>query len=142
MNCQMLAAMDSGSSEAAAALAQVPHWFEAWEQCLSRFRADSELSVLNRNTGQWMSVSADLLSVIEAALWAAKFSDGLVSPTLLGAMERAGYDRSFESIASAPLIHQVTPSLNTQGWQAIQTDSAAGRVFVPAARRIYLKGIA
>ncbi len=39
MGCQMSAFIDSSSNSAKQTLAQVPEWFETWEQALSRFRA-------------------------------------------------------------------------------------------------------
>jgi hypothetical protein len=41
-------------------LQEVPMWFEAWEQQFSRFRTDSDLSELNRRTGQWVEVAPDM----------------------------------------------------------------------------------
>src|SRR2546423_11884134 len=98
MSCQMLALVDTDTPTAAQALAQVPDWFAQWERQLSRFRDDSELMRLNRSTGRPVHVSRVLWEVIEAALAAARQSDGLVTPTLLDALEVAGYDRSFETI--------------------------------------------
>jgi hypothetical protein len=37
MGCQMLAVVDGDDVSVATHLAAVPHWFEAWEQQLSRF---------------------------------------------------------------------------------------------------------
>jgi thiamine biosynthesis lipoprotein len=60
MGCQMLALLDV--DRRVASFDTVPVWFEAWEQALSRFRADSELSRLNQRTGQWVRVSATACS--------------------------------------------------------------------------------
>lgn len=79
-------------------LMRVPAWFETWEQRLSRFRADSELALLNAAAGEPTAVSDTLWAVLRAALRAARWTDGLVAPTLLADVERAGYDRSFETM--------------------------------------------
>jgi len=144
MNCQMLAVIDSDESAATTALAEVPGWFERWEQCFSRFRADSDLSQLNQRSGEWVPVCADLFSVIEAVLWAAHISDGLVSPTLLAALERAGYDRSFEQLASNQPIYSDATAGKTMAahWREIQVDADAMRVFLPAGTRLDLGGVA
>src|SRR5712692_2621801 len=99
MGCRMQALVDADSAEAAAALAQVPGWFEGWEQTLSRFRSGSELSRLNAMGGQAMPVSPVLWDVVDLAFEAARESGGLVTPTQLAALEAAGYDRSFDALA-------------------------------------------
>lgn len=86
----------SESTEAQRALEQVSIWFERWEQSLSRFRPDSELSELNRRQGKPVEVSKTLWSVLLVALQAAGESGGLVTPAILDALESAGYNRSFE----------------------------------------------
>jgi FAD:protein FMN transferase len=96
MGCQMMALLDSDTPGARAALEQVPGWFAGWERCLSRFREDSELARLNRSAGRPVHVSQVLWEVIGVALDAARQSDGLVTPTLLQAIEAAGYDRSWD----------------------------------------------
>jgi thiamine biosynthesis lipoprotein len=104
-------------------------WFDAWEACLSRFRSDSELARLNRRPGRLVAVSATLWDVLQTALEAAAWSDGLVVPTVLGAMRSAGYDRSFELLAagSAPAGH--APARPAVGdWRAISTIDHGRRV--------------
>lgn len=58
----------------------------------SRFRADSELSVVNAGSGQWVEVSWGFVSVLSACLDAAAATSGLVDPTLGKAIKTAGYD--------------------------------------------------
>ena len=141
MNCQMLAVMDSDTAEVSTLLAKVPAWFEAWEQRLSRFRADSDLSLLNQRSGEWVNVHADLLSVIDTALRAAKFSDGLVVPTLLSALEGAGYDRSFELINPDQTLQREMIREAGPDWQDIEIDAGSMRVYLPAGMRLDLGGV-
>ena len=82
--------------EAQQALEQVPAWFEGWEQSLSRFRPDSELSSLNDSQDKPVRVSSTLWSVLLVSLKAFDESGGLVTPAILDALESAGYNRSFE----------------------------------------------
>lgn len=98
MGCQMLALLEQDSEDVPGVLAKVPEWFEAWEQALSRFRSDSELSRLNRTVDQPVVVSQTLWDVFQASLVADRETKGLVTPTVLEAMELAGYDRSFDEI--------------------------------------------
>ncbi len=103
MGCEMLAAVDCES--APASLARVPEWFEEWEQVLSRFRYDSELTRLNQIHERPVAVSETLWEVLQTARKAERLTDGLVTPTLLDAILEAGYDRPFDVLPhQAPLI--------------------------------------
>jgi len=99
MGSRMLAILDSSSPAAGSVLQNVPGWFEQWEQALSRFRIDSELSRLNRSEGQPVSVSDTLWNVFHAARQAEQDTGGLVRPTVLDALLQAGYDQSFDRLA-------------------------------------------
>jgi thiamine biosynthesis lipoprotein len=138
MGCQMSAVLDA--AETPARLNQVPGWFETWEQILSRFRADSDLNHLNDRTGHWTRVNPILWEVIQYALKAAQWSDGLVSPTLLNAMEAIGYDRSFEAIQVVD-DRSITPQPDGQ-WGAIQRQSATRSIQLPPNVRLDLGGVA
>ena len=99
MGSDMLVILQSDSKSAQDVLKDVPTWFEEWEQSLSRFRLDSELSRLNRTFDQPVSVSNVLWEVFQTAVWADEFSDGLVTPTVLDAILDAGYDVSFNELS-------------------------------------------
>lgn len=83
-------------------VARVPCWFRAWERRLSRFSPDSELSRLNAATAPRVTVSHTLGKALAAALFAAEWTRGLVTPTTLGALEAAGYDRTFAEVTDVP----------------------------------------
>ena len=70
---------------------------------LSRFRPDSELSALNHDRRVSVPASHLLRAAVRAGLWAAERSNGLVEPTLLDALERAGYKYSLDGAAPASL---------------------------------------
>ena len=72
------------------------------EQRWSRFIADSEVSLLNQKAGQFLEVSDDTRLLVELAIEAWRISGGSFDPTVLGAIIRAGYDRSFEALGDAP----------------------------------------
>src|SRR5436190_3876992 len=61
---------------------------------LTRFDPASELSALNADPRPHLLASPTLLAAIDAALWAAGHSDGLVDPTLVRELEEVGYARS------------------------------------------------
>jgi len=72
------------------------------EQRWSRFIDDSEISILNRNAGEFVEVSDDTRLLVELAIEAWRISGGSFDPTVLGAMIRAGYDRPFDALGDAP----------------------------------------
>jgi thiamine biosynthesis lipoprotein len=83
---------------ATAALSAAEDEFHRLEAILSRFRQDSELSLLNR-AGR-LDPGPDLLRVTELALAAREDTGGRFDPTVHDAVVAAGYDRTFESIAA------------------------------------------
>ena len=68
------------------------------EQRFTRFSPDSELSPLNRSSGQWLEVSQELYEVLFLARRYYLETDGLFDPAVLPDLERAGYDRSIEQV--------------------------------------------
>jgi len=98
MGSNLLVVLETKSDSRPAILDEVPGWFEDWEQTLSRFRIDSELSRLNQTFDQPVQVSDTLWDVFQYALSAETITNGLVTPTVLDAMLEAGYDQNFETL--------------------------------------------
>jgi len=71
---------------------------EALEGRWSRFLPDSEISELTRRAGEWVTLSTDSVLLVERALDAWRLTVGRFDPTVLGAVIRAGYDRSFDRL--------------------------------------------
>jgi thiamine biosynthesis lipoprotein len=139
MGSTMLALVDGSDQGARELLRSVPAWFETWEQALSRFRPESELAQLNA-AGRLEQASPALWDVIEAALWAAHFTDGLVNPLELAALEAAGYTRSFEpGFRPAPTI---AAPVAVPAWSRIVTHDASRSVILPPGARLDLGGVA
>ena len=72
--------------------------FSEWEQALSRFLPESELSQLNQHAGTPVAVSNLLYDVLATALTAAQATDGVYDPALLEQLEQLGYDRTFDDL--------------------------------------------
>ena len=142
MGCQMLAWVDSGDARAGEAIARVPEWFAEWESSLSRFRGDSELSALNGADGKPFRATDTLYQVLLVAMRAAGSSDGLVTPTLLDALEEAGYDRSFESIEAVSVSARGPALKLAVDWRAIRLDAKTRTVRLPRGMRLDLGGVA
>ena len=68
------------------------------EQLLSQLREYKRIKVLNHTAGWPVQVSPTLWDVYLAALDAEKDSAGLVKATVLEALVKAGYDRSFDQL--------------------------------------------
>jgi thiamine biosynthesis lipoprotein len=73
---------------------------EELEARWSRFRADSEISRLNRRAGQPTALTADSYLLVDHAVAGWRWTHGRYDPTVLSAIEAAGYDRSFELVAA------------------------------------------
>src|SRR5512142_529111 len=107
---------------------------------LSRFRPDSELSVLNHDPRTVVPASPLLRTAVRAGLWAAERSGGLLDPTLVGALERTGYSASLDGAEPAPLSEALRgaperrpahPDPHSR-WREIAIDDDAGTVIRPA----------
>lgn len=144
MNTGVAVWLWSDSKLAAAQLARAHATFGQIEAELSRFRPDSGLSRLNAAAdGRAQAVSPLLFAVLAAALHAAEDSDGLFDPTILPALRRAGYDRSFDLLAAAPDSGPTAAAQPAapQDWRHVQMDAATGVVRLPAGLGIDLGGI-
>ncbi len=141
MGCQMQALVD-GDFIHTRALDEVPGWFEGWEQVLSRFRPESELSRLNREPGWSTPVSQTLWDVFLASIAAETLTGGLVTPTVYDALIQAGYDRSFETLPR----QQILP--NRPMWSAVSAlekilwDAATQTICIPPGIHLDLGGVA
>lgn len=128
---------------ASRAFTAVERLFATNEQVMSRFRADSELSLLNARAGQWVPVSDDLWEAIVAALALSEATAGTFDPTVLHALERAGYTHSFEQLArSGPAWPAGSDVATTAGsWSDVGLDPAVQAVYLPQGLGLDLGGI-
>jgi thiamine biosynthesis lipoprotein len=141
MGSQILIAMDTDSTMLNEAGLEAAAWFEEWEQSFSRFRLTSELNELNQHTGQSWQVSSSFWRVLNLALDVEKKTAGLVTPTVLNALEEAGYDISFEEIGqniSSYLNHSFAAAGSLQ---QIELDENQRTVRLPYGMRLDLGGI-
>jgi thiamine biosynthesis lipoprotein len=117
---------------------------ERFEACCSRFRPESELCALNADPRPVVPASRLLRDAVRAALWAAERSGGLVDPCLLGALERAGYRRSFAPAATAVPppsgpARAAAPDPAAR-WRAVAVDDERGTIARPPGLRLDLGG--
>jgi thiamine biosynthesis lipoprotein len=132
----VVAVSDAARLETARAAAE--NVVDAFDQACSRFREDSELSRLNRAAGEAVPVSQLLLEAVDAALRAARLTDGDVVPTIGEALIALGYDRDFAAIGArerGPSSIRIAP---VPAWQTVRLDRAAGTILVGRGVRLDL----
>lgn len=71
---------------------------DAVDMAASRFRADSEITALATSRGQPTEISELLADLLDAALTAARLTDGDVDPTVGAALVALGYDRDVTAL--------------------------------------------
>lgn len=103
----------------------------ALDLACSRFRPDSELRSLDHREGEATRISPLLTEALQVALRAARSSNGLVDPTVGGAIAEIGYDRDFAAVAprGPSVALRIRP---VPGWRQVSLDVANRQVQVPA----------
>jgi len=128
----VLSTHDGGLEAASTAVRDV---LEDVDEAYSRFREDSELTQLNANAGRTIRISPLLATAIDAALRAARLTDGAVDPTIGRAIRVAGYDDDFSRIAAddfeARGRDMKLRAWHVPGWQGIRLDRRLRTVWLP-----------
>ncbi|MBS1868813.1 MAG: FAD:protein FMN transferase, partial [Actinobacteria bacterium] len=138
-----------GAPGAAAAAVAARTRLEALDARLSRFRPDSELSRLNADPRETVPASPPLRATVRAALLAAERTGGLLDPTLVGALERAGYASSLAGATPGPVaeaLHSAPPRRPARAcpqapWRAVRVDDEAGTIVRPPGLRLDSGGV-
>jgi thiamine biosynthesis lipoprotein len=135
-----LLAVDAPSGALTAARGRLADLEARW----SRFRPDSEISTLNRAAGRPVAVSPETLTLLALAVLGWQATGGRFDPTVLDALEAAGYDRSFDQLPTArPGADGAGPAPGpAPGLAGIRIDPEAGMVTLPAGIRLDPGGIA
>ncbi len=140
MGCEMLAVVDRETTPHTLSL--VPEWFEEWEQVLSRFRYDSELTRFNQTYECPVQVSQILWEVFQSARKANEMTNGLVTPTLLDAIIEAGYDRPFDELPHLATFAPVSVKTAATSLSAIIVDEVARTITLPIGMGLDFGGVA
>ncbi|MGG1677995.1 FAD:protein FMN transferase [Neobacillus sp. NRS-1170] len=100
--------------------------FEGVEDTCSRFKEDSELSLLNQQIRKEVAISADMFSILTLAESFYKETDGIFNPGVLTALESIGYSKSIEiikgqklEIASPSAIAAINPFTLNESLQSV-----------------------
>lgn len=115
--------------------------FSEWEQTLSRFLPESELSRLNQQAGTSVVVGDLLYTVLTTALTAARATEGVYDPAMLDQLMQVGYDRTFDEVPEVRFA-PVFPGEPGGGWRGIRVDPGRQRVTLPAGIKLDFGGIA
>ena len=100
------------------------------DRACSRFRSDSELTLVNAHAGVEVTISGLLAQAIQIALGAARLSAGRVDPTLGAQLRAAGYDRTFALVRERD-AWQVRAAPCRAEWESVRLDPEARTLFVP-----------
>ncbi len=142
MNTDIVLAAKGEPGALAVGFERVRDWMAATEKQLTRFSADSELARLNRSSGDWFRASPELFEIVSEARAFSEQTDGLFDPSILDALERAGYDRSMDDIRE----YGAGPARLATGapleFEAVELRPATREIRLPYGMRIDLGGIA
>ena len=130
--------------EVARAAADGRRLADAWDRRFSRFRPDSQLSRLNAATGAPVRVGPEFIALLEAATLGVRRTDGRFDPSVLPALEAAGYGQSIERVRLAPVpaVVPAPPAAGRSAWERVEIDRGRGEVRLPHGMRIDFGGVA
>lgn len=117
---------------------------QEWEAQFSRFRPDSQLCRLNAAGGAPVQVEDVFLNLLETARAAVFRTEGRFDPSILPALEAAGYDRSIEHVRATPSLvaGKCRPAMGPEGWAEVRINRGRNEASLPQAMRIDLGGLA
>lgn len=127
---------DPGALASAAAI--LDRQLRELDLAASRFRADSEISAMQRRSGTPVPISPLLAELIAQGLRAARITDGIVNPALGWALVRAGYDRDFEelpAVGDRVGADEYAAAADRAAADRVAADRAAAGALAPASDR-------
>ena len=143
MNTDVVLAAEGEPHALRAGFEQARQYIEASEARFTRFAETGELAALNRATGEWTPVSAEMFELLREARAYVEATGGLFDPSILADLEHAGYDRSMDEIrrsgASAARAHASTARASIG---ELAFDAQRQAVRLPRGLRLDLGGIA
>jgi thiamine biosynthesis lipoprotein ApbE len=104
---------------------------DAVDRACSRFRDDSELSLVQRAAGVPTPVSPLLAELVATSLRVARATGGAVDPTVGTALRALGYDDDFDRIPGDAGPIRLRPR-SVPGWRLVDLDPSSGVLRLPA----------
>jgi FAD:protein FMN transferase len=143
MNSDILLAAEGAYSRTSIGFKEVQDFIEASEKRFTRFSDRSELSRLNQSAGTWFHASEDLFSLLSESRNYYEQTNGLFDPSVLEALEMAGYDRTMDEIKGRELSSTTVKVMPSRiDLKEIRFDRSNQAVRLPPGMRIDLGGIA
>ena len=143
MNTGILLAADGRPENVARGFRDTEKWIHALEARLTRFNETSELSALNRSVGTWFAASEELFDLVREARDYFDQTNGLFDPSILNALEQAGYNKSMDEIRAYGVSPAAPVLIRTASdFCAVEFDETRGAIRLPDGMRIDLGGIA
>lgn len=94
-NALLTICSDKTASQVAQLYAQLWKKIAEFDQHFSRFRHDSEVTLLNEHAGETIVISGEFRDLLLTAKKMAKITSGVFNPFILPALQRAGYKKSW-----------------------------------------------
>lgn len=113
--CGVLVIGDGELGSAVQAVDTARACLESWHRRFTRFDRGSELSRLNADPRPAVEVTPIMARFAAAAVAAAEWTGGLVDPTLLADLERAGYTRDLRASLPLDLALRLAPCRHAGG---------------------------
>ena len=110
----------------------------------TRFNEDSELSNLNRNSGNWVKVTPEMFMLVEKMLKLSQTTDGAFDPTVIDFLETYGYDPNydFSKLDNPDLDNMVKNLADTRpSWREIELDKENHALKLAPKQHLDLGGI-
>jgi thiamine biosynthesis lipoprotein len=101
------------------------------DEACSRFRPDSELSAVNRNSGSDVHVGPLVFDAVQVAIDVAGLTGGLVDPTVGRSLRLAGYDRTFAEVRMRDGSRVRATFAAVAGWRSVVLDRRRRTICVP-----------
>ena len=102
------------------------------ERAASRFRPDAEIAGVVARPGRPVPLSDTLDDLVTAALHAARATDGLVDPTVAGALIALGYDDDLGAVIARTVTAATAEVRPAPGYGRLRHDPDARTLAVPA----------
>lgn len=143
MNTDVVLAAEGDTESVQRGFGEARELIAAYEARLTRFSETSELSQLNQSSGKWFHASDDLFEIVKLANDLSGETEGLFDPTILGALENIGYDKSMDEIRAHGVARSATQvQLPTYDFGSIEYDAQTHAIRLVRGTRIDLGGIA
>ncbi len=118
--------------------------FDRIVKSYTRFNEDSELSNLNRKSGEWVEVSNEFIHLIAYMLNLSKESNGAFDPTIIDFLDLYGYNKNYDySNLDNPELNKLVEELvkNRPSYKDIKIDEENRKVKLVKGQRIDLGAI-